>query len=125
MSFAVGIEADIVRVSMYGILTRQDLTDLLAASDAIDRRHDRIPPRLTDLRGVTEFQVSFAQLSGLAAARTAARFPNAFRSALLVSSPAQLGMANMYRTLNDNPQISIEVFEDEAAALAWLRNSPH
>lgn len=121
MSFTVGMDVDIVRVSMYGILTKQDLADLLAAADAIERGHERVPPRLTDLRGVTEFQISFGQVSGLAAARTATRFPNAFRSAILVSSPAQMGMANMYRTLNDNPQITLEVFEEETAALAWLR----
>jgi hypothetical protein len=30
-------------------------------------------------------------------------------------------MARMFRSLNDNPQIVVEVFEDEAAALAWFR----
>lgn len=120
MSFSIGVHADIVRISMYGILTRQDLQDLTLATDALDRGRDRVLPRITDLRGVTEFQVSFSQVSALAASRTLATYPNAFRSAILVSSPAQSGIANMYRSLNDNPSTTIEIFEDEPAALAWL-----
>jgi len=120
VSFSIGVHADIVRISMYGILTRQDLQDLILATDALDRGRDRVLPRITDLRGVTEFQVSFSQVGVLAASRTLATYPNAFRSAILVSSPAQSGIANMYRSLNDNPSTTIEIFEDEPAALAWL-----
>jgi hypothetical protein len=32
-----------------------------------------------------------------------------------------MGMARMFQTLNDNPQITIQIFEDEAAAVIWLR----
>lgn len=45
-------------------------------------------------------------------------FPNDFKSAIIVSTPVQRGMARMFQSLNDNPRITIRIFDDEAAALA-------
>jgi len=73
------------------------------------------------MTGVTELQIGYPGVRALADRRRAATFPNPFKSAIVGRVPAQAGMARMFQTLNDNPQITIEVFDDEAAALEWLR----
>ena len=122
MGFAIAVENDVVRVTMSGVLTRDALVALAAAAEQADDGSGRVLSRIADMRGVTEFKTSFAQVGVIAAARTTVHYPNAFRTAILVSSRAQAGIAHMYRTLNDNPSVTIEVFEDEATALRSLRS---
>jgi stage II sporulation SpoAA-like protein len=121
MSFRIVEEGGFVRVTFCDVLTSQDIVELVAAVDAIESGRDPVPHRLADLRDVTEVQIRFPDMHALANARRGKQFPNPFKSAVVVGNPVQGGMARMFRTLNDNPQIAVEVFEDEAAALAWLR----
>jgi hypothetical protein len=120
MSFEIVEEQGFIRITMFGVLSGEDLVELQAAAERIEEGRDRVPPRLADMRGVTELQIRYPEVSGLAEARRSRRFPNAFKSAIVVANPVQSGMARMFRTLNDNPQIMIEVFMDEVEALAWL-----
>ena len=57
----------------------------------------------------------------LAERRRSLGFPNAFRSAIVVGSPSQHGIARTLQTLNDNPKITISIFTDEDEALKWVR----
>jgi hypothetical protein len=122
MGLEVVEEKDFVHVKFTGVLTREDLVEVGVVADRIERGRERIPHRLADLRAVNEVQIRYEDVRELADARRVLQFPNAFKSAILVANPVQSGMARMFRTLNDNPQIHLEVFEDEAAALAWLRS---
>ena len=121
MSFTIVEEKDFVRITLFGVLTSEDMVELAAAADVIERDRDPVPNRLADMRDVTEVQIRFPDVQGFANVRRARKFPNTFKSAVVVGNPVQSGMARMFRSLNDNPQIVVEVFEDEAAALAWFR----
>jgi hypothetical protein len=121
MSFTIVEEKDFVRIKLFGVLTSEDMIALVTAADVIERDRDPVPNRLADMRDVTEVQIRFPDVQGFANARRARRFQNTFKSAIVVGNPVQSGMARMFRSLNDNPQIVVEVFEDEAAALAWFR----
>ena len=35
-----------------------------------------------------------------------------------------MGIARMFQTLNDNPQISIRIFTNAAEAMSWLQGEP-
>lgn len=122
MSFAIVEEKDFVRIRLYGVLTSQDMIELAAAADGLETGREIVPHRLADMREVTEVQIRFPDVSRFADTRRQRRFPNTFKSAVLVGNAVQSGMARMFRTLNDNPQIDVEIFEDEATALAWLRH---
>ena len=121
MSFSVVMDGDLVRISLTGVLTREDLLGLVPVAAELEGARDVVPDRLTDLRGISDVQVAYPDVQELADDRRARRFPNSFKSAIVVGSPVQMGMARMFRTINDNPQISIEIFEDEAEALRWLQ----
>lgn len=121
MGFTIVEEEDFFRVTMTGVLSSRDMVDLVAAADVIEHGRDPVPHRLVDLRAVTDLEIRYADVSGFAEARRGKRFPNAFKSAIVVGNAAQAGMARMFRTLSDNPQILVEIFEDDTAAIAWLR----
>ena len=114
------VEPGLIRVTLYGVLSVQDLREVAAAAMELERTPP-IPPRITDMTGVTDLQIAYPDVHRLAEQRRGLRFPNDFRSAIVVSGPAQLGMARMFQTLNDNPQITIEIFTDAAQALTWVR----
>jgi hypothetical protein len=121
MSFAIATEPDLIRVTFSGILTEDDLRGIATAAADIERDVSPVPHRITDMTGVTELQISYPDVQALADNRRAFAFPNPFKSAIVIRGPAQLGMARMFQTLNDNPQITIEIFSDASEALTWLR----
>lgn len=104
------------------MLTDEDLRGIAVAATEIEGESFPVPSRITDMTGVTELQIAYAGVQELAAKRRAIAFPNAFKSAIVVTGQAQLGMARMFQTLNDNPQITIEILTDYPTALSWVRS---
>jgi len=121
MAYVIAQEAGIIRVTLSVAVTPGDLTGIMRDVDVIEKDMDPVLPRITAMPAGTDVEVGYKEVKAFAWHRREIRFPNVFRSALVVSSPVQRGIARMFQTLNDNPQIVIEIFDDEAAALAWLR----
>jgi hypothetical protein len=120
MAFSVESEGLIVLITLSGTLTGSDLQALADEVLALERGGTHTPPRLTDLRGVSDMAVGYPEVARLAE-RTRTRPLNApVRSALLVKQPVQLGIARMFQILNEHPRITLRIFEDESAARTWL-----
>ena len=122
MGYEFAIEADIIRCTLSGVVTREELSRIVATVEDLERGRDPVPHRLTDLTGVTDLQIGYPDMRALAERRRASVFATASKSALVVRTPAQRGMARMFQTLNDNPQLTVEIFDDAASALRWLRS---
>lgn len=103
-----------------GSLTRADLEALLAETDRLEKKTGHVPNRLADFRPTTEFEVNYETIQALTSFRRERRFANPFKTALLTANSVQHGYARMFQTLEDNPQIQIRIFSDEAAARSWL-----
>ena len=121
MSCKIVIEQDLIRLTLTGVLTPADLADIGAAADEILRDLDPVPPRFTDMTGLTDLKISYPDVRKLADKIRAMILPNGSKSAIVVGSPSQMGIARMFQTLNDNPKIAISIFTEEAAAMKWLR----
>lgn len=122
MPFTIANDPHLIRITFTGVFTDEDLRGLTEAMTAIEEASTPVAPRITDVTGVTQLKIAYPDVHALAQKRRATTFPNTFKSAIVVGGPVQLGMARMFQTLNDNPQITIEIFSDEAAAMAWLRS---
>lgn len=120
MSVEITVGPDLIRVIFAGMLTGKDLVYAASRADQIERDLNPVLNRLSDLTQVTEMQIAYPDVKVFAEHRRTLAFPNAFKSAIVVHTPVQMGMARMFQTLNDNPQIMIQIFEDETAALDWL-----
>ena len=105
------------------ILTVRDILPLSKEMNIIDSEYSIMPNRLVNLQPLDSFQGDFSAVLYLANMRVAKKFPNHFKSALLVANDFQLGFARMYMTLSASPQITMNIFKDELKAIEWLKNS--
>jgi len=120
MPFQIQIDAEIIRIIFSGKITKDEFIDLLKELTRVELDFECIPDRLTDMSGVTEWESGFTTMNDVAAKRRARVFPNKFKSAIVAPNPADYGIARMFQTLNDNPQIEIQIFKSTAEAEGWL-----
>jgi hypothetical protein len=122
LPFAIDVQPGLIHMTLSGVLTDEDLRGIASAADEIEGASNPIAPRITDMTGVIDLKIDYASVQAFATRRRVIRFPNAFKSAIVVGGPAHLGIARMFQTLNDNPQITVEIFTERATALAWVRS---
>ena len=108
----------VIRLS--GSLEPDDLRRIADEVVLVESRHATAPPRLTDFRDLTGTNVGYVEVSELAGRSVARPLSTPVRSALLVGQPVQLGFARMFQTLNTHPLVTVQIFDDEAAARDWL-----
>ena len=121
MSLKIDPQPDLIYVTLSGVLTESDLRSVGDAAAELETTTP-VRPRITDMTGVTELRVRYPEVQELATRRRRIHFPNAFKSAIVVSGSSQMGIARMFQTLNDNPQITIEIFTEYQKALDWVRS---
>jgi hypothetical protein len=121
MPFTIDRAPDLFRLTLTGIVTREDLSEIGRQTAELEDSLTVMPNRLIDMTGIESIAVGFTEVHELAERRRARTYPNGFKSALLISSELQKGYARMFQTLNDHPSIRLEIFSDRAAALAWLK----
>jgi hypothetical protein len=120
MPYKIDTGEPILRLTLFGTLTNDDLADFADEAEKLERELAVVPHRLTDLRPITRVEITFDGVLALANRRLSLTFPNAFKSAIVATNTVHFGFARMFETLNDHPQISIAIFPDSAPALEWL-----
>ena len=120
MPFRIETKSPFLRIVAEGRITGADLADLLGEVEHVEEGLQRIPDRVIDFSAVA-LDTNFRTMLELASRRVSRVFPNSFRSAIVAPTPATMGFARMFQTLNDNPQIVVAIFGDDESALQWLR----
>jgi len=121
MPITTEFNGEFITAKMSGVIT---VPDLLALADKVAEFEAQLPVtphRIADLSEGTVNDYNCVELNAFAAKRRTARLKNQVKSAIVAGDAVQYGFARMYQTLNDHPDIRIEVFQSEAPALAWLR----
>lgn len=104
----------------FGVSTRQDIQSLVNDFATIEQQSGVIPNRLIDLRQVADMDISYGDILGYAEAWKARTLANPFKCAIVASLPVHMGFARMYQTLQNHPQIEVQIFPTAALAEAWL-----
>lgn len=120
MPFHMTSEPAFFLVAFFDPLTRHDLQAAADAIAAIEGTLPLTPHRLTDLRQVSETELTYADMLAFVERRKTRRLANPIKSAIVASRPVQMGFARMFQILNDHPQIEVQVFDTMAEARAWL-----
>jgi len=120
MAYAMRHENGLITIQFSGTLTNTDLSRGAQEIAAIEARCDLVPHRISDVRPVERLEIDFRSVLSFAEDRKRRQFPNAFKSAIVASDIVHFGFARMFQTLNDNAQITIAIFGDDASALEWL-----
>lgn len=120
MPYRYSLEGPYLRVWFSGVLAGRDLREVADELRAHESALGHVPDRLVDMTDVVSTGATFELAILAARVRGVQRFPNAFRSALVSPRVEVAGFARIFRALNRNPQIHVEVFERVADAEAWL-----
>jgi hypothetical protein len=120
MPYSVTQKPEFLLVTVTGVVTGPDLHQLINDAEAILKDRPRWTNNLADLRGLDLSGLGFSDMLSFSGRRVALKPPNPFRTAIVTDSPAVTGYVRMLQNLNRNPSITIEIFEDIAAAQKWL-----
>lgn len=121
MAVDIEVRDHILCITLSGVLTQSDLMRVGRAMGDAENQSAVAPPRICDFTAVDTIEVGFGELLGLAEQRRHSTLSNPVRSAMVVGNAVQLGMSRMFQTLNDNPMVTLEIFEDRETAMRWLR----
>lgn len=120
MPFELTTRGDIMVARLFGTFTAAELDRLATEAEIAEASHPVALDRITTLTAVEHFGIGFREIYLFAIRRSAQRFARAVKSAIVVQSPVQYGMARMYQALNVNPQILVHILQSEAEAEAWF-----
>lgn len=116
-------EGHLLAVRWFGTLTQDDLGHIFHDLPAWGRRMGHAPDVLHLFDEVQAVTFVFEDLIEHARGRIWTKIPQRVKSAAVGGTPLTSGYARMFRALNANPMIEMEVFETEAEARAWLAES--
>ena len=122
MAYRVDLEGPYFRVWFSGVLTGRDLREVADELRSHERDLGHVPDRLVDMSEVVATGATFRLAILAARVRGVQRFPNRFRSALVSPRVEVAGFARIFRAINRNPQIEVEVFRTVRDAEAWLES---
>jgi hypothetical protein len=91
--------------------------------DAMEDKFGMPPCRVVDMRSVKIFHADFLAMEDFTSRRKKRQFPGPIKSAIIAQDDLHIGYARMYQNFIDHPQITVEVFRDEVAAIAWLKSA--
>jgi hypothetical protein len=116
----MSLDGPLLVIRLFGTLVGPDLDALVEELLAIEEGGRRTPPRLIDVRAVSEMAIGYADIARLAERSRSRPLAADIRSAVLVSQPVQLGYARMFQILNEHPRVTVHIFEDEQSAREWV-----
>jgi hypothetical protein len=120
MPYTITMESTFLRIVLYGAVTRQDLHALADELAAIEVSRAVTPHRLFDLSVMTEPHLTYPLARSLVERRKAQPVATPIKSALVAPRPIHYGLAWMFQTLNEQPDIATEIFSTVKAAEARL-----
>ncbi|HXT71902.1 MAG TPA: hypothetical protein VN700_19265 [Vicinamibacterales bacterium] len=109
-----------LRVDLLGVISAADIRGMLEEVERIEAGLSVMPNRVIDLTQVTAHEFTTSDMIANAHRRRMTAFSNPFRVAIIAPTPVSLGYARMFQILNDNADVTIEIFNDDGGAAAWL-----
>jgi hypothetical protein len=110
----------IVCLTFRGYVMAEDIRDMVDLLTKIETEARVSPDRIVDLSAIAGISLNFSAITNYAAARRTAPLKNKVKAAIVAPHPLQYGFARMFQTLNDNPDINMEIFTDKDSGLTWI-----
>lgn len=120
MAFSIVQEGRLLTVRWAGTLTREDLGKIFRELPDWSRSLGFAPDVIHVFDEVEAIDFDFEDMIEHSRGRIWTPLPNRVKSASVGASPLTQGFARMFRALNANPMIHMEVFDTESQARRWL-----
>jgi hypothetical protein len=121
MPITTQFNGEFIATQMTGVVTLEELLAHAGELEAIESSLPVAPHRIANLTAGTVGDFSYVEMDAYVAKRRVVRLKNRVKSAIVVGDAVQFGFSRMFQTLNNNPDIRVEIFQSEEPALAWLR----
>ena len=120
MPFELTTPGAVLFARIFDVFTAPELNHMATEAEIAEASHPVSLDRITDLTAVERFEVGFREIFYFAIRRSAQRFSRVVKSAIVVQEPVQFGIARVYETLNENPQIQIRILRSVTEANEWF-----
>ncbi|HKW30954.1 MAG TPA: hypothetical protein VJT54_16640 [Verrucomicrobiae bacterium] len=114
------IAEGIVCLTFRGYVTAEDIRDMVDLLAKIETEARVSPDRIADLSAIEGMSLNFSAIIDYSVVRRKAPLKNKVKAAIVAPHPLQYGFARMFQTLNENPDINMEIFTDKNSGLAWI-----
>ncbi|MEO7413145.1 MAG: STAS/SEC14 domain-containing protein [Opitutaceae bacterium] len=121
MPISITREGELLVAKFQGCITTVEFLQSGREMNEIEQREPATPDRIIDLSETNGINLNFKTIDDFAQTRELSQLKNPAKSAIVAPGDLQFGLARMYQTMNRNPRLEVQVFRDQAAALAWLR----
>lgn len=120
MPIIVTPAGDHLFVRLYGVITAADFLHYAQEAEAYEQHSDHAVNRISDMTGVERFDVSHRDVFELADRRKRQPSVGSAKLAIIATEPIQIGLARMYQTMTENPQLKIKIVPSLATAREWI-----
>jgi hypothetical protein len=103
-----------------GTLNNEDIQGVLRDGLEVNVKELKFPNRLEDMRKLRGIKLGFDDLMSFTKNIHTIRLPHIVKTAILTGNPLQYGVARMFQSILEHPQMKIEIFSNEEEAYNWL-----
>jgi len=118
MPYSIEKNLGFIKVTYWGILSKEDVMEVIKYSLGEETLY--LLDRLEDMRKLKSVQTGYTELLEVTNHLRTVQLPQTVKTALLTSNELQYGVARMFQTILDHPQMKLEIFTDEKEAMNWL-----
>ncbi len=122
MAIQIEYNNDCLRVVFSDTVDINETNKMLDEIEPLERvRALKCLDRIADLRLVKKFDLNYSHVYNIAQRRKLIKFRERFKSALVVNSDYAMGFARMFQTVNDHPDIDMQIFKTIEDAEEWIK----
>ena len=120
MSYSIDTSDKFIRVTYEGTLDNKDIQGVLRDGLIKDGKELNLINRIEDMRKLKGITIGFDELRGFTESLRTIQLPQTVKTAILTGNPLQYGIARMFQSILEHPQMKIEIFSNEEEANNWL-----
>jgi hypothetical protein len=120
MSYSIEKNDQLIRVKYEDTLDNTDIQGVLKDALIMNDKESSPTNRIEDMRTLKGSKVGFDTLSGFTENIRNIQLSQAVKSAILTSNALQFGIARMFQSILEHPQIKVKIFSNEEEAYNWL-----
>lgn len=120
MPFTHSVENHILHFNWYGIISRDDLQAFGEGMPGLVDSLGFLPCVLHTFDEMKDYSFQPIMVYMYSLLRKRAKIPQPVKAAAVAKTLRVLAVARLFKACNHSPNLTIEVFDSEDAALAWL-----
>ena len=119
MPFEIHFEDEVLHLTYSGHVTRAEVMESAAEIARLEATLKHRPDQITDLTPIVTRETDYETLSAVSQ-EWPANYPNSFRMAMVAPTALSHGLARMFQSLVQSPQVEIQIFKLKEEAAAWI-----